>query len=94
MKTKRPHMPALTRTFATLDRCQQHPGELLTMGCECPRCDREAFQTRVLTASDAKEARKLQALTNVHKGSQGKQLAEQKIRTWIERGDPSKDASL
>lgn len=68
MKTKRPHMPALTRTFATLDRCQQHPGELLTMGGECPRCDREAFQTRVLTASEAKEARKLQALTNVHAG--------------------------
>ena len=68
MKTRHHHMPALTRTFAGLDRCQQHRGELLTMGGECVRCDREAFQARVLTASEAKEARKLQALTNVHSG--------------------------
>ena len=68
MKSKSPHIPALTRTFAGLERCQQHRGELLTREGTCPRCDREAFQARVLTASDAKEARKLQALTNVHAG--------------------------
>ena len=68
MKTKSPHMPAMTRTFAGLDRCQQHQGEILTQDGTCPRCDREAFQARVLTASEAKEARKLQALTNVHAG--------------------------
>ena len=74
MKSKSPHIPALTRTFATLGRCQQHApgvrhqGELLTQDGTCPRCDREAFQARVLTASEAKEARKLQALTNVHAG--------------------------
>ena len=27
-------------------------------------------------------------------GSEGKRLAEQRIRAWVERGDPSKDASL
>ena len=74
MKTRTHHIPALTRTFATLGRCQQHApgvrhqGELLTREVTCPRCDREAFQARVLTASEAKEARKLQALTNVHAG--------------------------
>ena len=74
MKTRPHHIPALTRTFATLGRCQQHApgvrhqGELLTREGTCPRCEREAFQARVLTASDAKEARKLQALTNVHAG--------------------------
>ena len=74
MKSKSPHIPALTRTFATLGRCQQHApgvrhqGEILTQDGTCPRCDREAFQARVLTASEAKEARKLQALTNVHAG--------------------------
>ena len=74
MKTRTHHIPALTRTFATLGRCQQHApgvrhqGELLTQDGTCPRCDREAFQARVLTASEAKEARKLQALTNVHAG--------------------------
>ena len=68
MKSKSPHIPAMTRTFAGLDRCQQHRGELLTHDGTCPRCDREAFQARVLTASEAKEARKLQALTNVHAG--------------------------
>ena len=74
MKSRTHHIPALTRTFATLGRCQQHApgvrhqGELLTQDGTCPRCDREAFQARVLTASEAKEARKLQALTNVHAG--------------------------
>jgi hypothetical protein len=42
MKTKSPHMPALTRTFAGLDRCQQHRGELLTRDGTCPRCERRA----------------------------------------------------
>ena len=48
--------------------------------------------------AEANQLRNLRALCKVwlyaDKGSRGKQLAEQKIRTWIDRGDPSKDASL
>jgi len=39
VKTKAPHIPALTRTFAGIERCQQHRGELLTREGTCPRCD-------------------------------------------------------
>lgn len=72
-----PHIPALTRTFAGLDRCQQHApavrhqGELLASDGTCPRCDREAFQTRVLTQEEAKEARKLQALARAQRPKEG-----------------------
>ena len=68
MKTRTPHMPALTRTFATLGRCQQHRGELLTREGTCPRCDRERFQAHIAIAANAKEAARLQAITNVHSG--------------------------
>lgn len=49
------HIPALTRTFASIP----------------PRCDREAFQARVLTQEDAKEARKLQALARAQRPTEG-----------------------
>lgn len=65
------HMPALTRTFATLPRCPAHPGDLLTMDGACPRCEREAFQTRTLTQEEAKEARKLQALARAQRPTEG-----------------------
>lgn len=68
MKTKSPHMPALTRTFDGIDRCQQHRGELLTREGTCPRCEREAFQAHMAVAENAKEAARLQAITNVHAG--------------------------
>lgn len=68
MKTKRPHIPALTRTFDGLDRCQQHRGELLTREGTCPRCDREAFAASMAVAENAREAARLQAITNVHAG--------------------------
>lgn len=74
MKTRTHHIPALTRTFATLDRCQQHApgvrhqGELLTREGTCPRCDRERFQAHIAIAANAKEAARLQAITNVHAG--------------------------
>ncbi len=68
MKTRHHHMPALTRTFAGLDRCQQHRGELLTREGTCPRCDRERFQAHIAIAANAKEAARLQAITNVHSG--------------------------
>ena len=48
--------------------------------------------------AEANQLRNLRALCKVwlyaDKGSEGKGLAEQKIRAWIDRGDPSKDASL
>lgn len=48
--------------------------------------------------AEANQLRNLRALCKVwsfaDKGSEVKQLAEQKIRAWIDRGDPSKDASL
>ena len=62
MKTRTHHMPALTRTFATINRCQQHPGELLTRDGECPRCEREAHQARMAVSTNAKEAAKMQQL--------------------------------
>ena len=74
MKTRTHHIPALTRTFATLGRCQQHApgvrhqGELLTREGTCPRCDRERFQAHIAIAANAKEAARLQAITNVHAG--------------------------
>ena len=68
MKTRTHHMPALTRTFAGLDRCQQHRGELLTREGTCPRCEREQFQAHMAVAENAKEAARLQAITNVHSG--------------------------
>lgn len=68
MKTRHHHMPALTRTFAGLDRCQHHRGELLTRECTCPRCAREAFAEHMAIAANAKEAARLQAITNVHSG--------------------------
>ncbi len=74
MKTRHHHMPALTRTFAGLDRCQQHApgvrhqGELLTRDGTCPRCEREAFAAHMAIAANAKEAARLQAITNVHAG--------------------------
>jgi len=68
MKTRHHHMPALTRTFAGLDRCQHHRGELLTREGTCPRCEREAFQVHMAVAENAREAARLQAITNVHAG--------------------------
>ena len=68
MKTRTHHMPAMTRTFAGLDRCQQHRGELLTHEGTCPRCEREAFAAHMAIAANAKEAARLQAITNVHSG--------------------------
>lgn len=68
MKSKAPHIPALTRTFDGLDRCQQHRGELLTREGTCPRCDRERFAAHMAVAENAKEAARLQAITNVHAG--------------------------
>ena len=68
MKTRTHHIPPLTRTFAGLDRCQQHRGELLTREGTCPRCDRERFQAHIAIAANAKEAARLQAITNVHAG--------------------------
>ena len=69
MKTRHHHMPALTRTFAGLDRCQHHRGELLTREGTCPRCAREALQAHMAIAANAKEAARLQAITNVHSGT-------------------------
>ena len=57
MKTRHHHMPALTRTFAGLDRCQQHRGELLTREGTCPRCDREQFAAHIAIAANAKKLR-------------------------------------
>ena len=68
MKTRTHHIPALTRTFNGLDRCQQHRGELLTREGTCPRCAREAFAAHMAIAANAKEAARLQAITNVHAG--------------------------
>ena len=68
MKSKAPHIPALTRTFEGLDRCQQHRGELLTRDGTCPRCDREAFAAHMADVENAREAARLQAITNVHAG--------------------------
>jgi len=68
VKTKAPHIPALTRTFDGIDRCQQHRGELLTREGTCPRCDREQFQAHMAVAENAREAARLQAITNVHAG--------------------------
>ena len=63
--------PALTRTFASIPRCPSHPGDLLTTAGACVRCDREAFQARVLTQEEAKEARKLQALARAQRPTEG-----------------------
>lgn len=71
MKSTRPYMPECERTFASIPRCSSHPGELLTMDGACPRCEREAFQTRVLTQEEAKEARKLQALARAQRPTEG-----------------------
>ena len=68
MKTRHHHMPALTRTFAGLERCQQHRGELLTREGTCPRCDREQFAASMAVVENAREAARLQAITNVHAG--------------------------
>ena len=68
MKSQQPHMPVLTRTFDGIDRCQQHRGELLTREGTCPRCEREAFQAHMAVTENAKEAARLQAITNVHAG--------------------------
>ena len=68
MKSRTHHIPALTRTFAGLDRCQHHRGELLTREGTCPRCEREAFAAHMAIAANAKEAARLEAITNVHPG--------------------------
>lgn len=68
MKSKAPHIPALTRTFEGLDRCQQHRGELLTREGTCPRCEREQFAASMEVVENAREAARLQAMTNVHAG--------------------------
>lgn len=68
MKTKSPHMPALTRTFDGIDRCQQHRGELLTREGTCPRCEREVNMARQRTAEEQRDARKAQAMTRVTAG--------------------------
>ena len=68
MKTKAPHIPALTRTFAGIERCQQHRGELLTREGTCPRCAREADMARQRTEEEQRDARKAQALARVTAG--------------------------
>lgn len=61
-------MPHCERTFVTLPRCSQHPGDLLTMEGTCPRCDRESFAAHMAVVANAKEAAKLQALTRADRG--------------------------
>lgn len=68
MKSKAPHIPALTRTFDGLERCHQHRGELLTREDTCPRCDRERREAWQRTSEDYAEARKMQALARVQAG--------------------------
>lgn len=71
MKSKAPHIPALTRTFDTMPRCGLHRGDLLTQEGTCPRCAREADMTQQRTAEDAAEARRLQAMTRAVAGKRG-----------------------
>jgi len=60
----------MTRTFASIARCKvyEHRAELLTMSGVCPRCTREAFAASMAVAENAREAARLQAITNVHAG--------------------------
>ena len=61
----------MTPTLTKHPRCETHRHALLTSDGTCPRCDREAFQTRVLTQEEAKEARKLQALARAQRPTEG-----------------------
>ena len=59
----------------------------------------EADRVRMLlTHAEASKLPNLRVLCKVwlyaDERSEGKRMAQQKIREWIERGDPSKDASL
>lgn len=70
------HIPALTRTFASIPRCTSHPYSLLTVAGECPRCAYVERAAIAQTVDDAREARRLQALTRATGGRTRQRMTE------------------
>lgn len=58
----------LAPSLSMQPRCETHRHALLTRDGECPTCERVEFMSRVQTAEDAADARKLQALARVTAG--------------------------